>query len=109
MLILLKYDLMHHLSLYFDSKVYRLIFQTTAQIPEVEYGAKYGHMRANHFSCIINRLLYSGMYNMEIYCTRPYCIENLVLDSTPAPSRPIRVFNAIPTRTISFHIVHNTV
>jgi hypothetical protein len=68
---------MHHLSLYFDSKVYRLIFQTTAQIPEVEYGAKYGHMRANHFSCIINRLLYSGMYNMEIYCTRPYCIENL--------------------------------
>ena len=38
--ILLKYDRMHHLSLYFDSKVYRLIFQTTAQIPEV----KYGHM-----------------------------------------------------------------
>jgi hypothetical protein len=24
----------------------------------------------------INRLLYSGMYNMEIYCTSLYCIEN---------------------------------
>jgi hypothetical protein len=29
---------MHHLSLYFE---------TTAQIPEVEYGGKYGYMRAN--------------------------------------------------------------
>ena len=37
-LILLKYDLMHHLSLYFDSKVY--IFETTALIPEVEYETK---------------------------------------------------------------------
>jgi hypothetical protein len=37
--------------------------------------------------------LYSVMFNMEIYCTRPYCIENPVLDSTPAPSRPIRAFN----------------
>jgi hypothetical protein len=31
------------------------------------------------------------------------------LDSTPAASCPIRVFNTIQTRTISFHIVHNTV
>jgi hypothetical protein len=29
---------MHHLSLYFE---------TTAQIPEVEFGGKYGYMRAN--------------------------------------------------------------
>ena len=38
----LKYDFMHifmhHLSLYFE---------TTAQIPEVEFGGKYGYMRAN--------------------------------------------------------------
>ena len=43
-LILLKYDLMHifmhHLSLY-------IIFETTAQIPEVEYGGKYGHKGNN--------------------------------------------------------------
>jgi hypothetical protein len=32
----------------------------------------------DHFSCIINRSLYSVMYNMERYCTRQYCIENLV-------------------------------
>jgi hypothetical protein len=41
-LICLKYDFMHifmhHLSLYFE---------TTAQIAEVEYGGKYGYMRAN--------------------------------------------------------------
>ena len=41
-LIWLKYDFihisMHHLSLYFE---------TTAQIPEVEFGGKYGYMRAN--------------------------------------------------------------
>jgi hypothetical protein len=41
-LIWLKYDFMHifmhHLSLYFE---------TTAQIPEVELGGKYGYMRAN--------------------------------------------------------------
>ena len=30
-----------------QQSIYRLIFQTTAQIPEVEYGGKYGHMRAN--------------------------------------------------------------
>ena len=30
----------------------------------------------DHLSCIINRLLYSVMHNMERYCTRPYCIEN---------------------------------
>jgi hypothetical protein len=34
----LKYDFMHHLSMYFE---------TTAQIPEVEFGGKYGYMRAN--------------------------------------------------------------
>ena len=55
----------------------------------------------------INRLLYSGMYNMEIYCTRPYCIENPYW--TSAASRPIQVFNTIRTSTIYFHIVHNTV
>jgi hypothetical protein len=41
-LIWLKYDFihifMHHLSLYFE---------TTAQIPEVEFGGKYGYMSAN--------------------------------------------------------------
>ena len=41
-LIWLKYDFihifMHHLSLYFE---------TTAQIPEVEFGGKYGYIRAN--------------------------------------------------------------
>ena len=41
-LIWLKYDFihisMHHLSLYFE---------TTAQIPEVEFGGKYGYLRAN--------------------------------------------------------------
>jgi hypothetical protein len=45
-LIWLNYDFMHifmhHLSLHFD-----IIFETTAQIPEVEYGGKYGYMRAN--------------------------------------------------------------
>jgi hypothetical protein len=44
-LISLKNGLMHHLSLYFDSKV--IIFETTAQIPEVEDGGKYGYLRAN--------------------------------------------------------------
>ena len=33
---------MHHLSLYFE---------TTAQIPEVEFGGKYGYMRANTDIC----------------------------------------------------------
>ena len=42
----------------------------------------------------INRLLYSGMYNMEIYCTRLYCIEN------PYWTRYRRVFNTIRTSTI---------
>ena len=40
----------------------------------------------------INRLLYSGMYNMERYCKSLYCIENPYW-----------------TSTIYFHIVHNTV
>ena len=33
---------------------------------------------SNIFYCIVstNRSLYSVMYNMEIFCTRPYCIEN---------------------------------
>ena len=44
-----------------------------------------------------NRLLYSVIYNMERYCTSPYCIEN--------PYWTRRWFS-IP---ISFHIVHNTV
>jgi hypothetical protein len=44
-LISLKNGLMHHLSLYFDRKV--IIFETTAQIPEVEDGGKYGYLRAN--------------------------------------------------------------
>ena len=47
-LIWLKYDFMHifvHLlSLYFDIII---IFETTAQIPEVEFGDKYGYLRAN--------------------------------------------------------------
>ena len=33
---------MHHLSLYFE---------TTAQMPEVELGGKYGYMRANMDIC----------------------------------------------------------
>ena len=37
---------MHHLSLHFD-----IIFETTAQIQEVEYGGKYGYMRANTDIC----------------------------------------------------------
>jgi hypothetical protein len=28
-----------------------IIFETTTQIPEVEYGGKYGHMRANTDIC----------------------------------------------------------
>jgi hypothetical protein len=28
-----------------------IIFETTAQIPEVEYGGKYGYMRANTDIC----------------------------------------------------------
>jgi hypothetical protein len=28
-----------------------IIFETTAQIPEVEYGGKYGYMRANMDIC----------------------------------------------------------
>jgi len=46
-LISLKYGLMHHLSLYFESKV--IIFETTAQIPEVEDGSKCGYLRANTY------------------------------------------------------------
>jgi len=34
----------HHLSLHFDIII---IFETTAQIPEVEFGGKYGYLRAN--------------------------------------------------------------
>jgi hypothetical protein len=49
----------------------------------------------------INRLLYSIMYNMEIYCMSLYCIENpywtricIVLKTRIGQdARPIRVFN----------------
>ena len=49
----------------------------------------------------INRLLYSVMYNMEIYCMSLYCIENpywtricIVLKTRIGQdARPIRVFN----------------
>jgi len=37
------------------------------------------------------------------------CSNNRLLYSVIAASRPIRVFNTIQTRTISFHIVHSTV
>jgi hypothetical protein len=57
----------------------------------------------------INRLLYSIMYNMEIYCMSLYCIENpywtricIVLKTRIGQdARPIRVFNGI-----NFHRYH---
>ena len=66
---------------------------------------------SNIFYCIVstNRSLYSVMYNMEIFLYSSVLYWKPVLDSTSAASRPIWVFNTILTRTISFHIVHNTV
>ena len=38
------YIFMHHPSLYFDIIIF---LETTVQIPEVEFGGKYGYMREN--------------------------------------------------------------
>jgi carbonic anhydrase len=56
----------------------------------------------------INELLplHNVQYEQNTDLSRPYCIE---YPYWSAVSRPIRVLNTIQTRTISFHIVHNTV
>jgi hypothetical protein len=56
---------------------------------------KKSNVRNNRNEGNNNRSLYRVMYNMEIYCTRPYCIENPYWMSQA--SRPIRVFNTIQT------------
>jgi hypothetical protein len=54
----------------------------------------------SHIQCYVQ---YGNILYSSVLYWKP------VLDSTPAASRPIRVFNKIQTRTIFFHIVHNTV
>ena len=53
---------MHHLSL-----LSHIIFETTAQIPEVEYGGKYGYMRANTDICPRIQLPVSAQWSQRLY------------------------------------------